>query len=67
MVGEKAKWIAAAASQAGLSLEKINEFDTSEEAVDYLKGHLDSNDVVLVKGSRGMQMEIIVTALETVR
>lgn len=67
VVGEKAKWIAAAASQAGLGLEKINEFDTSEEAVDYLKGHLDSNDVVLVKGSRGMQMEIIVTALETVR
>ena len=67
VVGEKAKWIAAAASQAGLGLEKINEFDTSEDAVDYLKGHLNSNDVVLVKGSRGMQMEIIVTALETVR
>ncbi len=67
VIGEKAKWIAASASQAGLDLEKITEFDTSEDAVDYLKGHLDSNDVVLVKGSRGMQMEIIVTALETVQ
>jgi len=67
VIGEKAKWIAAAASQAGLDLEKITEFDTSEDAVDYLKGYLDSNDVVLVKGSRGMQMEIIVTSLEIVR
>jgi UDP-N-acetylmuramoyl-tripeptide--D-alanyl-D-alanine ligase len=67
VIGEKAKWIAAAAAQSGLGLDKITEFDTSEEASVYLKGHLDSNDVVLVKGSRGMQMEIIVTALETVR
>ncbi len=66
-IGEKAKWIAAAASQAGMKLNQIKEFDASDDSVDYLKDHLASNDVVLVKGSRGMQMEIIVTALETVR
>lgn len=66
-IGERSKWIAAAASQAGLGLDRIKEFGTSEDSVDYLKEHLASNDAVLVKGSRGMQMEIIVTALEQVR
>ena len=66
-IGERSKWIATAASQAGLGLDRIKEFGTSEDSVDYLKEHLASNDVVLVKGSRGMQMEIIVTALEQVR
>ena len=65
-VGERAKWIAASASQAGLGLDSIKEFETSEQSINYLKTHLTSNDIVLVKGSRGMQMEIIVTALETV-
>ncbi|GAH88826.1 unnamed protein product, partial [marine sediment metagenome] len=66
-IGEKAKWIAAAASQAGMELNRIKEFDSSEDSVEYLKEHLASNHAVLVKGSRGMQMEIIVTALEIVR
>ncbi|MGB5845974.1 MAG: UDP-N-acetylmuramoyl-tripeptide--D-alanyl-D-alanine ligase, partial [Anaerolineales bacterium] len=65
-VGERAKWIAASASQAGLGLDSIKEFETSEQSINYLKTHLTSNDIVLVKGSRGMQMEIIVTELETV-
>ena len=66
-IGERSKWIAEAASQAGLGLDRIKEFGTSEDSIDYLKEHLASNDVVLVKGSRGMQMEIIVSALEQVR
>jgi len=66
-IGERAKWIAAAAAQANMPMDRITEFASSEDSIDYLKGHLNSNDVVLVKGSRGMQMEIIVAALETVR
>jgi UDP-N-acetylmuramoyl-tripeptide--D-alanyl-D-alanine ligase len=63
-VGERAKIIATSAANAGLPKDMIHQFETSDQSVDYLKKHLQSRDVVLVKGSRGMQMEIIVTALE---
>jgi UDP-N-acetylmuramyl pentapeptide synthase len=43
----------------------IQSFEKSQQAVKYLKENLKAKDVVLVKGSRGMQMEIIVSALET--
>jgi UDP-N-acetylmuramoyl-tripeptide--D-alanyl-D-alanine ligase len=66
-VGERAKWIASSAAIAGLAPNMIREFDTSQESIDFLKKHLTSKDVVLVKGSRGMQMELIVSALEEVR
>lgn len=64
-VGERAKTIAAAAEMAGLASNRIQSFEKSDQAVDYLKDNLTPTDVVLVKGSRGMQMEIIVAALET--
>ncbi len=63
-VGERAKWIASSAAKAGLPPDRIREFDTSQQSIDFLRGRLTSGDVVLVKGSRGMQMEIIVSALE---
>ena len=66
-VGERAKWIASSAANAGLAPNMIKEFDTSQQSIDFLKKHLTSKDVVLVKGSRGMQMEIIVSALEVSR
>jgi UDP-N-acetylmuramoyl-tripeptide--D-alanyl-D-alanine ligase len=66
-IGERAKWIAGSAAQAGLKTDNITEFESAEESVDYLRDHLKPRDVVLVKGSRGMQLEVIVAALETVR
>lgn len=66
-IGERAKWIASSAVNAGLGLERIKEFGTAEESIDYLMTHLGPNDIVLVKGSRGMQMEVIVAALEMVK
>jgi len=66
-VGERAKWIASSAANAGLAPNMIREFDTSQQSIDFLNKHLTSKDVVLVKGSRGMQMEIIVSALEESR
>jgi len=65
VIGEKSKWTASSAARAGLNPDKISEFVAAEETIDYLKDRLQANDVVLVKGSRGMQMEVIVTALET--
>ena len=63
-VGDRAKIIASAAANSGLSTSKIKEFDAAEQTFDFLRENLTSQDVVLVKGSRGMQMEIIVAALE---
>jgi UDP-N-acetylmuramoyl-tripeptide--D-alanyl-D-alanine ligase len=63
-VGERGKLIANAAWQAGLSKRSIVVFSDCEPAIDYLRDHLNPGDVVLVKGSRGMQMDRIVSALE---
>jgi UDP-N-acetylmuramoyl-tripeptide--D-alanyl-D-alanine ligase len=63
-VGDRAKIIASAAANSGLSTSKIKEFDAAEQTFDFLRENLTSQDVVLVKGSRGMQMEIIVAELE---
>ncbi len=63
-VGERGKMIASAAWRAGLSRKLINAFTESQPAIEYLKEHLRNQDVVLVKGSRGMQMDRIVAALE---
>lgn len=38
-------------------------FETHEEVADYLQGILSENDVVLIKGSRGMKMERILDIL----
>ncbi len=48
----------------GLPAELITTLDTIDSAVEFLTGRLSDKDVVLVKGSRGMQMEQIVAALE---
>jgi len=63
-VGERAQTIAAAARQAGLLESKITIFEDPQQVVDYLRSRLEEQDVVLVKGSRGMRMDRIVAALE---
>lgn len=61
-VGSRARIIAEAARQAGL--DTVVPCDSSAEALEYLKRELASQDVVLVKGSRAMQMDGIVPELE---
>lgn len=63
-VGERGRIIAAAARQAGLVEEHIQEFESVDQAIDLLAGLLGDGDIVLVKGSRGMRMDRIVTSLE---
>jgi UDP-N-acetylmuramoyl-tripeptide--D-alanyl-D-alanine ligase len=63
-IGERAKIIAEEARRSGLNGKSIKEFDTSEDALHYLKEILSSKDVVLVKGSRAMKMDNIVPMLE---
>jgi UDP-N-acetylmuramoyl-tripeptide--D-alanyl-D-alanine ligase len=63
-VGELGQLIATAAADAGVKNDRIHTFMDSNQAVDFLQGFLRENDVVLVKGSRGMRMDKIVAALE---
>ena len=63
-VGNRARTIAETARNAGMPADKITEMDTPEEATALLRSRLTENDVVLVKGSLGMQMGSIVPSLE---
>ncbi|HZD58324.1 MAG TPA: UDP-N-acetylmuramoyl-tripeptide--D-alanyl-D-alanine ligase [Anaerolineales bacterium] len=63
-VGERGRMIAAAAIQAGLSRQVVTELASVEEAIELLPKRLVSGDVVLIKGSHGMRMDRIVSALE---
>lgn len=60
-VGERGAWIAAGARAAGM--HAVYEASDSAAAVPVLQAVLQSGDCVLVKGSRAMTMEHIVTAL----
>jgi UDP-N-acetylmuramoyl-tripeptide--D-alanyl-D-alanine ligase len=58
-VGEKASGIADGAEKAKASLD-ILRFDAKDRALSEIKGILTAGDVILVKGSRGMEMETLV-------
>ncbi|HZS71175.1 MAG TPA: cyanophycin synthetase, partial [Candidatus Acidoferrum sp.] len=62
-VSGDASEIAEGAVSAGLPLERTKFFRTSEEAARFLEGFLEPGDLLLVKGSRGVKMEVIVDAL----
>ena len=63
-VGERARWIGEEALSAGLPQSELTILDSSEQAVELLRGEIGEGDVVLVKGSRGLGMEMIVSELE---
>jgi len=64
-VAGDAKQIIEGAVAAGLSRARTKFFSTSEEAAKFLASFVESGDVMLVKGSRGVKMERIVDALLT--
>ena len=63
-VGERADIIARAAAENRLKQERIHSFAESTDVIPFLNEFLQENDIVLVKGSRGMRMDKIVAALE---
>jgi UDP-N-acetylmuramoyl-tripeptide--D-alanyl-D-alanine ligase len=63
-IGERGRMMAAAACRMGFSPHKVVELEDSDQAIEFLQERLQENDVVLVKGSRGMRMDRIVAALE---
>lgn len=66
-VGQLGKLIAMAAREAGLSASAVEELESTDDAIEYLRDLLREGDVVLVKGSHGMRMDRIVSALEASR
>jgi UDP-N-acetylmuramoyl-tripeptide--D-alanyl-D-alanine ligase len=65
-VGERARWIAKEALQAGLMEAQVVILKDSNAAVEYLKDCVGEKDVVLVKGSRSMRMDQVVAELEEI-
>ncbi len=65
-VGERAKWIAEEARSARLSENQVVELGNGDEVIEYLDEKVGEGDVVLVKGSHGMRLDRIVTALEEI-
>jgi UDP-N-acetylmuramoyl-tripeptide--D-alanyl-D-alanine ligase len=63
-VGERAHWIAEEARASGMSDEAVVEFEDGNQVTEYLRDRIGKGDVVLVKGSRGMQLDRVVAALE---
>lgn len=61
--GEYASSLAAGAVAAGFPRDRIVMFATNDDAVQWLREHTGSRDVVLLKGSRKYKMEEIVEAL----
>ena len=63
VVGDGATGIAEGASDAGLDASRITSVADSEAALDFLGPRLREGDVVLVKASRGIELDLLVDAL----
>ncbi|MBN2045665.1 MAG: UDP-N-acetylmuramoyl-tripeptide--D-alanyl-D-alanine ligase [Anaerolineales bacterium] len=63
-VGQRARVIARAAREAGLDNAYITSVENTQLATEVLAEIIGPEDVVLIKGSRGMQMDTIAPALE---
>jgi UDP-N-acetylmuramoyl-tripeptide--D-alanyl-D-alanine ligase len=63
-VGRRARWIAEEAAECGMPAERISMVGSNAEALTLLQEMVRQGDYVLIKGSRGAAMEMIVAALQ---
>jgi UDP-N-acetylmuramoyl-tripeptide--D-alanyl-D-alanine ligase len=63
VVGERPARIADGAREAGLDADRIFEVDDAEAAHDVLRPRLVPGDVILVKASRGIELDRLVATL----
>ena len=61
-IGTLGRMIAIEAIQNGMSRDRVQMCETNEEAIAYLDRAIHPDDMILVKGSRGLHMEDIVSA-----
>ena len=59
-LGEKSKYISDEALKNDFSEDKVFHFPDKNKIIEFLPGIIEENDIILVKGSRGMGMEKIV-------
>ena len=59
-IGHDSMWIAEAAKNAGMTAGKLIHFDDMKSVEAYLKENIQDEDIILVKGSRGMHLELLV-------
>lgn len=61
-VGTLGRLMAVEAIQNGMPRDRVQMCETNEEAIAYLDRAIQSDDTILIKGSRGLHMEDIVSA-----
>lgn len=62
-VGPRSKFAADEAVAKGMKIENVYNFSTSKETIDTIKGFIQEGDLILIKGSQGTRMELIVEAI----
>lgn len=62
-VGKDSKHIGNGAIKKGFDTQKVIHFHNNSQVIEYLKNILEKDDVILIKGSRGMKMEEMVDFL----
>jgi UDP-N-acetylmuramoyl-tripeptide--D-alanyl-D-alanine ligase len=63
-LGPRARMYAESAIRAGFKPSRIVEFDAIEPIIEWLEKNLTKDDAVLLKGSRGLRMDRITSAME---
>ncbi|MEO8217825.1 MAG: UDP-N-acetylmuramoyl-tripeptide--D-alanyl-D-alanine ligase [Acidobacteriota bacterium] len=64
-VGSRSRAILDGARQAGYSEAVLHHFDTADDAGRFLKSYIRDNDLVLLKASRGIGLDKVITILES--
>jgi len=62
--GEASRFIGRQAMELGMSKEAVFHFETNDDVIKMLEIFVSRNDTILVKGSRGMKMEEVVSFLQ---
>jgi UDP-N-acetylmuramoyl-tripeptide--D-alanyl-D-alanine ligase len=63
-VGRRAKSLLDGAREAGFADDRLHHFDDAQAAGEFLKTFIEDGDLVLIKASRGIGLDKIVTMLE---